>query len=54
MNTIDGLLYGNEFAPCSSMGQRSGQVIRVARLIEANVPHHVTRVPEIDEHEAAF
>ena len=38
----------------SSMGQRSGHIVRVARLIKANVPHHVTRVPEVDEHEPAF
>jgi hypothetical protein len=47
-------LYGNEFALCGSMGQRSWYIVRVACLIKANVPHGVTRVPEIDEHEPAF
>ena len=49
-----GLLQGNEVALRNSMGQRSGQVVRVACLIEANMPHRVSRIPEIDEHEPAF
>jgi hypothetical protein len=36
------------------MGQPSGHIVRVAGLIKPNVPHHVTRVPEIDERELAF
>jgi hypothetical protein len=30
------------------------RLLRVACLIKANVPHHVTCVPEIDEHETTF
>ena len=43
-----------QFALHGGMGQCSEHIVRVARLIKANVPHHVTRVPEIDEHEAAY
>jgi hypothetical protein len=34
--------------------QLKGHVVRVANLIKANVPQHVARVPEIDEHEPAL
>src|ERR1700730_15743952 len=49
---MDGLPYGNEVPLGGSMGQRSGHVVRVARLIEANVPDRVIRVPEVDKHES--
>jgi hypothetical protein len=42
-------LYGNEVALGRSMGQFSGHVVCVARLIEANVPDRVIRVPEVDK-----
>jgi hypothetical protein len=51
---IDGTLYGNEFAPRGSMGQRPGHVAHVACLIEPGMPHRVTGISEIDEHEPAF
>jgi len=47
-------LYGNEFALRGSMGKSPRHIVRVARLIKANMPQRVTRVPEIYEHEAAF
>src|SRR6516225_3950978 len=48
------LLYGNEFALRGGMGKSSRHVVRVACLIKANMPQRVPRVPEVDEHEAAF
>ena len=50
---IDRLLYGNEFALRGSMRKRPRHIVRVARLIKANMPQRVTRVPEVYEHEAA-
>jgi hypothetical protein len=51
---IDGPLYGNQLTLRGSVGQHSGHIVRVACLIEANVAHHVIRVSEVDEDEAAF
>jgi hypothetical protein len=51
---MDGPPYGNEIPLRSGVGQGLGHVVRVARLIKANVPDYVIRVPEIDEHEPAF
>src|SRR6516164_1088994 len=48
------LLYGNKFALRGSMGKSPRHIVRVARLIKANMTQRVTRVPEIYEHEAAF
>src|SRR6516165_5197377 len=44
----------NEFALRGSMGQSPRQIVRVARLIKANMPQRVTRVSEVYKHEAAF
>jgi hypothetical protein len=38
----------------AAWSQSPGHIVGVARLIKANVPRHVTRVCEIDEHEPAF
>ena len=51
---IDRSLHGNKVALRGSMGQCSGHVVCVARLIEANVPDGVIRVPEVDKHETAY
>src|SRR6516165_12076724 len=48
------LLYGNKFALRGSMGKSPRHIVRVARLIKANMTQRVTRVPEVYEHEAAF
>jgi hypothetical protein len=50
----DGLLDGNEFALHGSMGKSPRHIVRVARLIKANMTQRVTRVPEVYEHEAAL
>jgi hypothetical protein len=45
---------GNKVALRSSMGQRWGHIVSVARLIKADVPQRVTRVPEVDEYKPAY
>jgi hypothetical protein len=45
---------GSKAALRSSMGQRWGHIVSVARLIKADAPQRVTRVPEVDEYKPAY
>ena len=50
---IDGALCRNKVAFRSSMGQRRGHIVSVARLIKADVSQRVTRVPEVHKYKPA-